>query len=178
MTSMRRSYTITALLVASLVAEASPDSTVTPPPFGFGPGVRVMAVESSTYLFLYGANGATIDLDLFDIPSLTVHSVGVRANYQEYRRGFFLDYRNTGKPHGYITSAFLRASHRRDNGTTEVLIGMSSGDPREMITKNQLTFGLEMRSVVVRPIGSAFFRILGGPNGAAMQFGLCVGYVD
>jgi hypothetical protein len=157
---------------------AQPDTSNASMSFKSAPGIRVVAVESSTYLFLYGANGATVDLDLVDIPSATVHAVGVRANYQEYRRGFFLDYRKTGKPHAYITSAFLRASHRRGVATTEVLLGMGSGDPREMIMKNQLVFGLEMRSVVVRPIGSVFFRILGGPNGAAMQFGLSVGYVD
>lgn len=161
-----------------VTSAAQPDSATAEASIGFAPGIRVVAVESSTYLFLYGANGATVDVDVLDIPSATVHAIGVRANYQEYRRGFFLDYRRTGKPHAYITSAFLRASHRRNHASTEVLLGMSSGDPREMITKNQLVFGLEMRSVVVPPIGSVFFRILGGPNGAAMQFGLCVGYVN
>lgn len=159
------------------VAVAQPDTSAAPASFRVAPGVRVVAVESSTYLFLYGANGATIDLDLVHIPSLTVHAVGVRANYQEYRRGLFLDYRKTGKPHAYITSVFLRASHIRTNTSTEVFVGMSSGDPRELIAKNQLLFGIELRSVVIRPLGSAFFRILGGPNGAAMQFGLAVGYL-
>lgn len=173
-----RTFLCAVILLASTTAVAFPDSTDASTSFGFTPGIRVVAVESSTYLFLYGANGVTVDVDLFDLPSATVHSVGVRANYQEYRRGFFLDYRKTGKPHAYITSAFLWANYRRGNATTEVLLGMSSGDPRELTTRNQLTFGLEMRSVVVRPIGSVFFRILGGPNGAAMQFGLSVGYVD
>jgi hypothetical protein len=162
-----------------LLASASqPDSTKTPASFGLAPGIRVVAVESSTYLFFYGANGATVDLDLVEIPSATVHAVGVRANYQGYRRGFFLDYRKTEKPHAYITSAFLRASHRRVNSTTEVLLGASSGDPRELVMKRQLAFGIEVRTIIVRPFGSVFFRILGGPSGAAMQFGLCVGYVN
>lgn len=164
-------------LVAT-VAIAQPDTSAAPASFRFAPGVRVVAVESSTYLFLYGANGATVDIDVLDLPSATVQSVGVRANYQEYRRGFFLDHRKSGKPHAYFTSAFLRASYRRGNATTEVLLGMSSGDPREALAEDQLVFGLEMRSVVVRPVGSVFFRILGGPNGAAMQFGLSVGYVN
>ncbi|MCU0453002.1 MAG: hypothetical protein MUE68_05045 [Bacteroidetes bacterium] len=164
------------LLGMVMSTSAHPDSTESPTSFRFSPGIRVVAVESSTYLFLYGANGATVDVDLFGLPFATVHSVGVRANYQEYRRGFFLDHHRTQPPHAYLTSTFLRASYGKANTTTEVLLGMSSGDPRELIAKNQLAFGIELRSVVLRPVGSVFFRILGGPNGAAMQFGLAVGY--
>lgn len=178
MDSKRWSSLSTVVLLAVASALAQPDSSGVRRSFRFAPGIRVVAVESSTYLFLYGTNGGTVDVDVVELPSATVHSVGVRASYQEYRRGFFLDYRKTGKPHAYITSAFLRASHRRGHATTDVLLGMGSGDPREVITKNQLAFGLEMRSAVVHPIGSVFFRILGGPNGAAMQFGLAVGYMD
>jgi hypothetical protein len=167
-----------ATTILTTLAYARPDSLTTPPELRFAPAIRTIAVESSAYMFIFGANGATVDLDLIQLPSTTAHSLGVRVNYQEFRRGNFLDYRTAATPHAFITSGFIRASHSMSNARTDVVLGMSSGDPREAITTIQLTYGIEMRAIIVRPIGSIFFRLLGSPSGASMQFGLGVGYID
>ena len=167
---------LTAILTTHGFAQS--DSILVPLEFRFVPSVRTVAAEASTFLFVYGSYGATVDLDLFQLPYATVQGVGLRLNYQEYRKGFILEYHDQQRPLAYISSAFLRASFKKANARSDVFIGISSSDPRASEANNQILFGLDVRTMIVKPLSSIFLRVMGSPSGAAIQFGLAIGYID
>ena len=165
------------LIILSSVGFAQSDTVLVPLKLGLTPNLRTVAVEASSFLFAYGSYGATVDLDLFQLPYATVQGAGIRLNYQEYRRSSFLLFGDQ-EPISYVTSAFFRASFRRENTRSDVFIGISSSDPRESKSANQTQIGIDMRTLIVKPLSSVFVRLTGSSHGVSVQFGISVGYIN
>ena len=166
------------LIISSSIGFAQSDTVLAPLKFGFKPSFRTVAIEGSTFLFAYGSYGATVDLDIFQLPYATVQGAGIRLNYQEYRRSSFFLFDNQEKPISYVSAAFLRASFKRENTRSDVFIGISSSDPRESKSANQTQIGIDMRTLIVKPLSSVFVRLIGSSHGVSVQFGISVGYIN
>jgi hypothetical protein len=166
------------IIIFSSFVFAQTDTVLVPLKFGFTPSLRTVTAEASSFLFIYSSYGATVDLDLFQLPYATVQGAGIRINYQEYRRGLFRSFNDQEKPISYISSAFLRASFKRENTRSDVFFGISSSDPRTSKTEHQLQFGVDLRSMIVKPLSALFIRIIGSSSGVSVQFGISVGYID
>lgn len=167
---------LTTLLASAAFAQS--DSVIVPSEFRFAPSVRTVAAEASAFAFVYGSYGVTVDVDLFELPFATVQGAGIRLNYQEYRRGYIPSFNNYELPFAYVTSAFLRASFKKGNSRSDVVLGIVSKEPHTSTEKRQIHFGIEVSALIIKPLSSLFVRINGKPGGASAQFGIAIGYID
>jgi hypothetical protein len=157
---------------------AQSDSVRVPLEFRVAPSVRTVAIEASTLWFSYEGFGGTVDIDLVQLPLASVQGAGIRLNYEEFRKGTVLSFDSHVTPVTFTRSVYLRGSFKVGNARSDALIGFRRGTPQGTLMNTQLEFGIDIRAIIVRPLGSVFGRILGSQNGISMQFGVAVGYID
>ena len=174
---MTKYFLISVILLTS-VAFSQSDSTSTPSQFRFNPAIRNIAGEASTLVLFLGSFGATFDFDFFEVPSETIPGIGVRFTYQEFHRGFFRSGDQSDRPIGYLRGAFLRGTHQKGSGRSDIFLGVGSTDSYGSHPSAQLLFGVDLRLVIFKPLSNLFMRIMGNSSGAAVLFGISLGYTN
>jgi len=167
------------LIVFSIsIGFAQSDTSEVPAQIRRAASVRTLAAEASTLWFYYAGFGGTFDIDFLRLPLATAQGVGIRLNYQEFRKRAVVSFDSHAVPVIFTRSAFLRGSFELDNVRSDALIGISHGDPQGNSSNVELVFGVDVRALIVKPFGSVFGRIMGSPNGISIEFGVSVGYIE